>query len=60
LCFLIIVLNHLFSKQQNKMFCSGSRGSLNTQWWATVTFKVMTLPLPLLKKKIAKLPLQLH
>jgi len=24
---------------------------LGHQWWATVTFKVTTLPLPLLKKK---------
>jgi len=30
-----------------------------SQWWTTVTFKVTSLPLPLLKKKRSKLPLQL-
>jgi len=33
--------------------------SSSFQWWTTVTFKVTTLPLPLLKNKRAKLPLQL-
>jgi len=33
--------------------------SSSSQWWATVTFKVTTLPLPLLKEKREKLPLQL-